>query len=387
MQGFKENKLSEIRTIARDLDVVNNTQLTHLYSFKQFPAFMGCVTQDQDQDLVNDMNFYISKETGMIQINPVLPLEVVYQSEHNPGTTGQSWLNHHKAFSNFLMKYQPNAVYEIGGAHGILSQFCQEAVSDLSWTIIDPNPIPIENLKATIVKGFYTGETVLPSEVDMIVHSHLLEHIYDPANFFKALSTLRTGTKLCFSVPSLKKHLAQKFTNVLNFEHTYFCTEEYIDWWLGSYGFDLLEKEHYENDHSIFYAAIKTDINYKDLPVPSSYDENLTLFIQYLKHHEDLIITINSQIQNSVNVYLFGAHIFSQFLLAFGLDRSKIISILDNNPAKQNKRLYGSDLWVDSPAILKDVVQPVIILRSGVFNSEIKRDILENINPTAVFLE
>ena len=69
-----------------------------------------------------------------------------------------------------------------------------------------------------------------------------------------------------------------------------------------------------------------------------------------------------------------------------GLDTTKIVSILDNDKNKQGKRLYGSSLKVESPSILKDVISPHIILKAGVYNSEIKNDILENINSTTVFL-
>ena len=86
-------------------------------------------------------------------------------------------------------------------------------------------------------------------------------------------------------------------------------------------------------------------------------------------------------------VYLFGAHVFSQYLLAFGLDEKQIICLLDNDPNKQGKRLYGTNLQVHSPKILSEVKTPVVILRAGVYNKEIREDIITNINPQTVFLE
>ena len=75
-----------------------------------------------------------------------------------------------------------------------------------------------------------------------------------------------------------------------------------------------------------------------------------------------------------------------QFLIQMGLDTNKIVSILDNDKNKQGKRLYGSNLFVESPKILENVVSPHIILKAGVYDNEIKSDILENINTTAIFL-
>ncbi|EAH8424277.1 SAM-dependent methyltransferase, partial [Campylobacter jejuni] len=79
-------------------------------------------------------------------------------------------------------------------------------------------------------------------------------------------------------------------------------------------------------------------------------------------------------------VYLFGAHLFGQYLIFQGLNTEKIINILDNNPSKQEKRLYGTKFIVKSPKILKDQDDSLVILNAGVYNDEIEKDILENIN-------
>ncbi|EDP6220670.1 SAM-dependent methyltransferase, partial [Campylobacter jejuni] len=79
-------------------------------------------------------------------------------------------------------------------------------------------------------------------------------------------------------------------------------------------------------------------------------------------------------------VYLFGAHLFGQYLIFQGLNAEKIINILDNNPSKQEKRLYGTKFIVKSPKILKDQDDSLVVLNAGVYNDEIEKDILENVN-------
>ena len=377
-----------MNTIDRNYDLISKQEdLEHIYTFKDFPVFMGCVDQPQGQDVIHDMSWYISKSSGMIQLNPLLPLDVVYQDEHNPGTTGQSWLDHHKAFAEFICKYTPTNVFEIGGSHGILSEDCFNINSELAWTILEPNPIPVEGLRATMVKGFFTEDTELPAGIDMVVHSHVLEHVYEPNEFLNSLDKVAIGTKMCFSIPNLKLYLERRYTNALNFEHTYLCSEEYVEWWFNCHGFELIERYYY-SDFSIFYSYVKRDVMVVNLPAPELYETNKQLFQGYLDHHVELIEEINTAIDTAPGpVYLFGAHVFSQFLLNFGLNRSAIVSILDNSTLKQGKRLYGTDLLVDSPSVLADKNNPTIILRCGVFNNEIKQDILTNINSTAIFLE
>ena len=119
------------------------------------------------------------------------------------------------------------------------------------------------------------------------------------------------------------------------------------------------------------------------------YDRNKKLYLDYINYHKKLILDINNKINERGNrkTYLFGAHSVSQYLISFGLNVDVIECVLDNNPDKHNGRLYGTTIQVNSPKILKDEINPIVILRSGTFNEEIKKDILDNINPNVEFLE
>ena len=96
---------------------------------------------------------------------------------------------------------------------------------------------------------------------------------------------------------------------------------------------------------------------------------------------------INNYISNhNGNIYLFGGHVFSQYLISYGLNTKNIKCILDNDINKQKHRLYGTDLIVESPKILKDDMNPLVILKACVYNNEIKNDILNNINKNTVII-
>ena len=127
------------------------------------------------------------------------------------------------------------------------------------------------------------------------------------------------------------------------------------------------------DDHSIFYAAVR-DNSVKSLELPRDlYHKNKQLYLEYVRYHQDLIEDINRKISGSAQpIYLFGAHVFAQYLIAFGLNTKKIVSLLDNDAVKQNKRLYGTSLIVQSPKALRDVANPLVILKAGVYNKEIK---------------
>ena len=189
---------------------------------------------------------------------------------------------------------------------------------------------------------------------------------------------------MVFSLPNMQKWLENKFTNCLNYEHTIFLNETLIDYLLSKHNFKILQK-YYFKDHSIFYATQKVE-SLKMINLKNEYAQNKALFLEMLEFYKEKIAFLNDKInKSSKEIYLFGAHLFSQYLLYHGLESSKIKGILDNNKTKQGKRLYGSKLQVFSPLILKDK-NALIILNAGVYNEEIKKDILENINENVEFI-
>lgn len=381
--------VNSVPQVVRGFDVVSGRpDLECLHTFEQFPVYMGCVDSPACQDLLFDMNCKISAGTGMIQIDPLPSESIVYQAGHGSGATGAAWAEHHAALADFIGKRKPESIFEIGGGHGVLSRCYFERDPSVEWTILEPNPISMPGGRVKIQKGFFTESTQIPESADVIVHSHLLEHLHAPADFFRKLGRLRKGVWTCFSVPALARQLEQCYTNVLNFEHTYYCTEPYIEWWLQGAGFELVEKNYFRGDHSIFYAARKAVPMESGLELPQGYETNRSLFLRYVEYHRSLVARLNGLVgQAESEVFLFGGHAFSQYLIAFGLDVTKIRCILDNDPAKHGRRLYGTNLFVTSPSILSGKRKPIVILRAGVFASEIKDSIWSRFAPDAVFLE
>jgi hypothetical protein len=193
-----------------------------------------------------------------------------------------------------------------------------------------------------------------------------------------------------FSLPNLEEMLRKKYTNVINFEHTIFLTEPYIEYLLSKYHFRIIKREYFKEDHSIFYACIR-DNKVQQLEFPKGlFKHNKKIFLEYVNYHHQLIDDLNFKIkklQKDQKLYLFGAHVFSQYLINFGLNVNRLECIIDNDFNKQGKRLYGTELKVFSPKILSNnVYDPVVILKAGVYNEEIKKDILENINSKTIFL-
>ena len=375
--------------INRNYDMAyENNDLELLYTYKKFPVFMGCTNIPIDNDQFHDMNWYISKSSGTIQLNPLLPLNIVYQLSHYSGTIGKLWDEHHSKFAEFILKFSPENVLEIGGLHGTLAKKCKSFV-DIDWTIIDPNASSmLSEYNINDIKGFFDENFVPDKNYKMIVHSHLLEHVYDINKFLKNIQNIlkQSSGKMIFSIPNMEVMLKRNYTNCLNFEHTYYLSEDLTEYYLNKYNFKVIEKEYFKDDHSIFYYVESN----KEIVIPKNinfYEKNKQLFLTYINANLEEIKKINNYISNhNGNIYLFGGHVFSQYIISYGLNTKNIKCILDNDINKQKHRLYGTDLIVESPKILKDDMNPLVILKAGVYNNEIKNDILNNINKNTVII-
>jgi len=366
--------------------ITRKKNLENLYIFKDFPVFFGCVDKPIEEDIVTDMIWDIDPETGIIQLSELIPLDILYMEQH-VDATGQTWGDYNNDFSEYVLKNKTGNVLEIGGGSGKIANIILNKDNSINFTAVEPNPLFEERDNLKIVKAFFSKD--LKNQIDTnqtVIFSQVYEHAYNPEEFLSEISEfLPVGGKLIFAYPNLEYWFKNKFTNAINFEHTMLMTDYYVDYFLKKTGFNILEKIEYKN-HSHFYTVEKTDIK-ENVTIDNRYEHYKEMFNEYITYHKDLVNQINKQIEETNSeIFLFGGHIFSQYLIAFGLNTSRITNILDNSPLKQEKRLYGSNLIVKSPKILSKYNNPVVILKAGLYNEEIKNDILTNINLNTIFI-
>lgn len=375
--------------LPRNFDVLDGSgDLEHLHTFTNFPVYMGVESQLRDDDLLADMRWVISRSTGVIQLDPTLPLEIVYARSHGSGSVGGLWDHHHQSFASFVARQDPLRVLEIGGGHGKLASNVAR-MKDVDWVIVEPNPSADETCPAMVIDAFFSPSLAIGLNFDTIVHSHVLEHIYEPASFCRDLATvLNEGGQVIVSVPNMTEMLRRGYTNCLNFEHTYFLREEYLYWLMGQAGFDLVDQEYFRDDHSIFCCFRRTrgELGYRE--PPDMYNENKRLFQTFVGEHTAFVDALNLQLNKiSSPKFFFGAHIFAQYLFKFGLNESEFVHLLDNDQKKWGKRLSGGSLIVESPEALRGILNPTVVLKAGAYNDEIREQILTLVNPTTTFLD
>jgi ubiquinone/menaquinone biosynthesis C-methylase UbiE len=368
--------------IERTKSVITGNNLEIIHKFHNFPVFFGCTDLSKENDLVTDMIWGIDPKCGAIQLTKLVPLEILYQEQHVDGT-GPTWNKYYEDFATFIEYQKPKNVLEIGGGSGQLAQNVTKNNPKIKWTVIEPNPIIKETNQIKVVSGFFGSSLRVENKIDTIVLSQVLEHIYNPREFILDMANfLSMNGKVIVAYPQLTSWLRKKYTNALNFEHT-ILIDDFIEYLFIEQGFAINEKNKYK-DHSTFIVAEKKEKKIKT-NIPNKYYEYKSLYLSFISYHEKLVKELNLKIKNTRKpVFLFGAHIFATYLFSFGLDKS-LAGIIDNSKLKQNRRFYGTDFIVSSPLILKELGEVNVILKAGLYNDEIKKDILENINPNVNF--
>jgi predicted SAM-dependent methyltransferase len=252
----------------------------------------------------------------------------------------------------------------------------------LSWEIIEPNPENIKIKNVSFIKGFFEDNFEYKRK-DIIIHSHLLEHIHDPINFFKkCYDILKEDGLMIFSIPNMDFLLESNYSpnNILHFEHSYFINHDVVKYLCNISGFKIIETFKYKN-HSIFFK-VKKVIEKNKIDIKMSIKDN---FIFNFNSHLSNIDKINKIIlESDKEVYLFGAHVSSQFYISNGLNVDKIICLLDNDKYKENKILYGTNLVIRNPSHINGKNCIIICSHIGVYYDEISSFLIKSNNSSDI---
>jgi hypothetical protein len=332
------------------------------------PVHMGCTDQPAEADAFFDQRWATCTRCGSVQLAALAPLDLVYQTQHN-GAVGGVWARHHAALADFVAERAPQSVVEVGGASGALARAYVAAHQVASWKVVEPNPAFTPKPPIHLITAYIEEVDDVVAEADAVVHSHLVEHLYEPRAFLRGIrEQARPGAPMLLSVPDLASLLAQSGANALNFEHTYFFGIELLVWMLRDAGYTVAAPERFEH-HSFFVEARPDAEPGAAGPPPDARDgaRAFARFVQTARADARELIARSQAFDGPI--YLFGAHVFSQFLVGCGFPTDRATAVLDNDPAKQGLRLYGTPLMVQPPAVIGPPA--AVIVRATHYTAEI----------------
>ena len=362
--------------------VICANKISHIYKLSSIPL-ASSVTEMPISNF-DDLSYSICNTCNTIQLDKLMPLHILYGESHNFSSVGEIWKNHFLFFSEKIEHIiNDKIVMEIGCPTGKIANLC---CNYKKWYAVEPNintdSYKLQNIN--FIREFFDDNITnhINEKIDVIIHSHLFEHIYEPNIFLKnCFDLLSDDGEMFFSVPNMQfiaDNSIVPFFGVF-FEHTIFLNKENITYLLEVNNFIIVDIFYYKN-HSIFFHVKKN----KEITKPKFITNisDINKFNNNIIYYNEFILKCKyqiSKIQNQYkNIYIFGAYYNTQILLAMGLNNINISGILDNCIEKQNKYLYGYDILIKSPNILKNE-DSIIILKNGVYSNEIYDQII-NIN-------
>lgn len=368
----------------RDKCSICNSKMNNIFMLNNMPVKMTCISIP----IIHHDSISVSKciICNTIQLDKLIPLNILYSESHNYKSVGKSWDGYFSLFLNKIQNIIKNKnILEIGDPSGKIANRCE---TYNKWYIVEPNKNKniIFNKNIEFIEGYFDEKFETNEKIDVIIHSHLFEHIYEPNCFLKkCYDLLDINGEMFFGVPNMHYIAEQDLCPCLGifFEHTIFLNKENIKYLLEENMFEILEIIDYENHSTLYHVKKNKDKLCNKIIKITDYTD---IFFKSIEKYKYFIEKCNNTISTylSKDIYIFGASYNTQYLLALGLDEKNINGIIDNCVEKHNKYLYGTGLKIYCPDILKEK-NCIVILKNGCYVTEITTQIL-SLNPNTLIL-
>ena len=367
--------------INRIFCAICNSNLIHIYELNNYPIKFSTVNYPIYDS--SPLSFSQCSICNTIQLDKLVPLPVLYSDNHNYTSVGKTWNDYFNTISNKLFPIvNDKNVLEIGDPSG---KIANKLNNYKKWYIVEPNKNKdiVFNDNVEFIEQFFdefvnTQSSQFDNKIDIIVHSHLFEHIYEPCLFLKkCYNILNENGEMCFGVPNMEYITTEELCPFvgLGFEHNIFLNKENIKYMLEKTGFELIDIIYYEN-HSVIYHCVKLN-NPVIENISISIIDYKPCFFNILQKYKKCISEYNEIIENNIDkqIYVFGASYYVQALFVLGLKIENVCGILDNCIEKQNKYFYGFNLMIYNPSIIQNQ-DCIVIVKNGYYSDEIKAQLI-----------
>jgi len=321
-------------------------------TMENFP--IKCCNDDQNQHINWDLVIGNCEYCGSVQQMNLLSPEILYGGKYPLDTTHSPiWNKHHDDFSEFIKSTLDTSkhIVEIGSSSQVLIKRLQSLYRN--YTVFD---FSIET--ANKLEGVqYIAGNCENYQFDgniVIIMSHVFEHLYNPHKFLENCKNNNVAD-IVISIPTMEDLERIHLTR----EHTFMYNNNDISYLFSLYGYKLSSTK--TIDFSIFYYFQKTneiEIVERTL-VPNRYVNSEIYFKKKYTVPE--------------KSFLIGAGFWSQVLLYNITNKENIIGVLDNDPTKQNRIYYNTNLMIQPFSVLKnyDTATHVLILSNKYWTQEV----------------
>lgn len=274
-----------------------------------------------------------------------------------------------------------NSIVEIGAGNGELSEILLEK-KNYSYTIIDPSYCGPTNNR-TILPSYFENLDLNTIPCDTIVMSHVFEHFYNPIDILNKLRNIPSLKFVHLALPDLDSFIEDGTYHVLNPEHTFYVTNQFIIDIFNYYGFKLNTiRTHHRHSIFIEFEKVSKPLSIP-FPVNNNTEEKVMIFFNRLLEN---IKIINSNM-SGLPTYIWPCSMHTIFSLSLGLNKNCITAVLDNSPTKIGSYLYDFEILTKAfSSIIKSDEKKIVILVGGCYNTEVIEEVKQNKNNLIFFI-
>lgn len=299
---------------------------------------------------------------------------------------------------DFLERHFPlrqgAAVLEVGCAEGFfLARIVERKSGNIQVSGIEPSRRYVEYARSLIPRGRFYEDLLEEVEFgnerfDLVIMRHVFEHLLSPIRTLEIVSGVLKPTGAMFvEVPDAAIPVAGAF-HFFHHEHLSYFTKETLTATVARAGFKPLCVEQFQTnpansgfDYPVLRAIAKPDRN---AHVEKHPDQPRAIWEIHRRIYEEfwelrllpLVRRLKDLYRMRKRLAIFGAGPHTMDLLEWlSLPTTFWTVILDNNPAKQGKRLCG--IPVDLPTSEQLSALDVILVSSAAFEGEIVEQLKE----------
>ena len=345
------------------------------------PVYLGCTTEDFNTDKFINYKVFTCMNCSLICTDGD-QFETSYNSVHSEAL-GPTWERHHLSFSKFIKEHTEfnnwGHTLEIGTSTSPIARSLTDFTKSITY--IDPITNPPFSLKDNeeYLSGFFPA--VMPKTApNVLIASHVLEHIPNTHSFIKSVfDVLPTDGEFFFSIPDFEFWLKSSYYNALSAEHIVYPFRNNLENLCSTLDLSLTT-ERYQN-HSLFGKITANRPQSSDILnwAPSL---NIQLLDTWSNQFLFDSVTLEANSTRYDSIFICGASHLSQYFILLSRGKIGVTAVLDNSSMKQGKRLYGTDVYVQSFESIIKHASPLIIIPPSPYQGEMYSQILA-IHPAA----
>jgi len=339
-----------------------------------------------------EIGFSICPECGLIIQSPSIDIDNMnkYYADIatyiNPGRKGKPSSNKIKEVNRLIRTLidvigTPRSAFQVGCSDGYTLYAFQQAGVCLTEGIdpgLESHKLAMDLYNIETVVGTFEG-FVPSNKYELIILTHVLEHIYNPLDVMKKCSSMqKDGDWGLIEVPLFER--SDKFPpGLLTFEHLNYFSESTLCRLIHLAGYVpyMIQKSFYNNEYPVItiIARKEGDWDCAGIELSSDYDRAYNVLTSYSERNKAIWKRIELKLKQKIKygtaVYIWGAGIHTSQLLANTDLKSylQIKGLLDSSPTKWGNNL--GDIICYSPDDVDIKKGDVILISSYASEQEI----------------